>query len=104
MFPFIMIVSALIFFSPKFHNKIISKLEREDFLFVKSSNLKELNLKSSNYALVIVILFLLIQTLLPLRHILYPGELFWNEEGYRFSWRVMLMEKEDIQLLKLKIV
>jgi Vitamin K-dependent gamma-carboxylase len=24
---------------------------------------------------------------------LYPGELFWTEEGYRFSWRVMLMEK-----------
>ena len=23
----------------------------------------------------------------------YPGELFWTEEGYRFSWRVMLMEK-----------
>ena len=74
MFPFIMIVSALIFFSPKFHNKIISKLRR--LLFVKSSNLKELNLKSSNYALVIVILFLIIQTLLPLRHILYPGSCF----------------------------
>ena len=22
-----------------------------------------------------------------------PGELFWTEEGYRFSWRVMLIEK-----------
>mgnify|MGYP006061614115 FL=1 len=24
---------------------------------------------------------------------MYPEELFWTEEGYRFSWRVMLMEK-----------
>jgi len=24
---------------------------------------------------------------------MYPGELFWTEEGYRFSWRVMLIEK-----------
>ena len=24
---------------------------------------------------------------------LYPGNLFWTEQGYRFSWRVMLMEK-----------
>jgi hypothetical protein len=24
---------------------------------------------------------------------MYPGRLFWHEEGYRFSWRVMLMEK-----------
>jgi hypothetical protein len=25
--------------------------------------------------------------------VFYPGSLFWTEEGYRFSWRVMLMEK-----------
>tara|TARA_Y100001954_G_scaffold69048_1_gene75627 strand:- start:400 stop:1383 length:984 start_codon:yes stop_codon:yes gene_type:complete len=100
MFPFIMIVSALIFFSPKFHNKIISKLRR--LLFIKSTNLKELSLKSSNYTLVIVILFLTVQSLLPLRHLLYPGELFWNEEGYRFSWRVMLMEKRGYSTFKIE--
>jgi Vitamin K-dependent gamma-carboxylase len=31
--------------------------------------------------------------MLPLRYLLYPGHLFWTEQGYRFSWRVMLMEK-----------
>ena len=30
---------------------------------------------------------------MPFRYLAYPGELFWTEEGYRFSWRVMLMEK-----------
>jgi hypothetical protein len=34
-----------------------------------------------------------LQVLVPLRYLLYPGHLFWTEEGYRFSWRVMLMEK-----------
>ncbi|MBE2290580.1 MAG: HTTM domain-containing protein, partial [Chitinophagaceae bacterium] len=29
----------------------------------------------------------------PFRYLLYPGHLFWHEEGFRFSWRVMLMEK-----------
>lgn len=24
---------------------------------------------------------------------MYPGNIFWTEEGYRFAWRVMLMEK-----------
>lgn len=33
------------------------------------------------------------QLLLPMRYVLYPGKLFWTEQGYRFSWRVMLMEK-----------
>ncbi|HEY6080342.1 MAG TPA: HTTM domain-containing protein, partial [Polyangiaceae bacterium] len=34
-----------------------------------------------------------LQLLLPLRHLLYPGDVCWTEQGYRFSWNVMLMEK-----------
>jgi uncharacterized membrane protein YphA (DoxX/SURF4 family) len=37
--------------------------------------------------------FIVFQFLFPWRYVLYPGSLFWTEEGYRFSWRVMLMEK-----------
>ncbi len=40
-----------------------------------------------------LILFFVIQTVVPLRFLFYPGNLFWTEQGYRFSWRVMLMEK-----------
>jgi hypothetical protein len=36
---------------------------------------------------------LALQLLLPLRHWLYPGEMCWTEQGFRFSWNVMLMEK-----------
>lgn len=31
--------------------------------------------------------------LLPLRQFLYPGNVLWTEQGFRFSWSVMLMEK-----------
>lgn len=41
----------------------------------------------------VLAVFLVIQILVPWRYLLYPGELLWTEEGYRFSWRVMLMEK-----------
>ena len=34
-----------------------------------------------------------IQILLPFRYLLYDGKLFWTEQGFRFSWRVMLIEK-----------
>jgi hypothetical protein len=43
-------------------------------------------------------LYVIIQILVPWRFLLYPGELFWTEEGYRFSWRVMLMEKAGTAL------
>jgi len=37
--------------------------------------------------------YLAFQLLFPWRFVLYPGQLFWTEAGYRFGWRVMLMEK-----------
>ena len=36
---------------------------------------------------------MLLQILLPLRHYLYSGHVNWTEEGFRFAWRVMLIEK-----------
>lgn len=36
---------------------------------------------------------IVLQALLPLRHWLYPGDVNWTEEGGRFAWRVMLVEK-----------
>ena len=45
--------------------------------------------------------FLIIQSILPFRYLLYPGELLWHEQGYRFSWRVMLVEKTGIANFKI---
>lgn len=96
MFPYIMIVSALIFFDANIHNSIlkrISKLFR--FSFDKIKTKERFNFSSSIQKIITLIIscFLLVQLVLPFRYLGYPGELFWTEEGYRFSWRVMLMEK-----------
>ncbi|MDY8137804.1 HTTM domain-containing protein [Aquimarina sp. 2201CG5-10] len=96
MFPYIMIVSTLIFFNPGFHKRIISFIARvlkvNPFGF---NNKKKFSFapKQSKILLSVLSIFFVIQLLLPFRYLLYPGELFWTEEGYRFSWRVMLMEK-----------
>lgn len=94
-FPLVMIGSTLIFFSENFHIKIISFIS---IFTLKLNNLETentYNLKSSFkpfYKLLFVSFFIL-QLVLPLRYLLYPGKLFWTEQGYRFSWRVMLIEK-----------
>ncbi len=49
----------------------------------------------------ILLVFFGIQLLWPWRYLAYPGELFWTEEGYRFSWRVMLMEKSGYAQFKI---
>lgn len=40
-----------------------------------------------------VCVYLAIQILLPLRSAFYPGNVFWTEEGYRMSWKMMLRTK-----------
>jgi vitamin K-dependent gamma-carboxylase len=37
--------------------------------------------------------YLLVQLAVPLRYVLYPGNVNWHEQGFRFAWRVMLVEK-----------
>jgi hypothetical protein len=96
MFPYIMIVSALIFFDARLHNKIINFIKKhiiksKTILFLEP-NFYFSKLKSK-VILSLFAVFFAFQMLLPWRSLLYPGELFWTEEGYRFSWRVMLMEK-----------
>ena len=104
MFPYIMIISTLIFFDAGLHQKLLARLSvllkigKQNF-----DNQKRLILRNNSitkFKWTTVILFFVVQLLFPFRYVLYPGELFWTEEGYRFSWRVMLMEKSGYAQFK----
>ena len=101
MFPYIMIMSSLIFFSSKTHKKILDFILKPFTDKIKSiREMKIINIQKERISLIVVSVFFIIQFLFPLRYSLYPGELFWNEQGYRFSWRVMLMEKKGYTTFK----
>lgn len=117
MFPFVMIISTVVFFDAQVQEKIISFLRRvllclkrvvkslwpnalgllatKHVLVSKEKRhtYKELEITYRKYIIPVLVVFFTVQLLLPWRYLAYPGELFWTEEGYRFSWRVMLMEK-----------
>lgn len=96
MFPYIMIVTALIFFSTDFHQNIIRQLGiwlSVPARFLQPQRVFAYQPAVGKGVLSIFAVFFLLQLLVPFRYLLYPGELFWTEQGYRFSWRVMLMEK-----------
>lgn len=88
-FPFVMIVSTLIFFSPEFHRRILSLIQPHP---VHSPYLKK-RAVTSKITQYLIIIFIGIQLILPFRYLLYNNKLFWTEQGFRFSWRVMLIEK-----------
>jgi hypothetical protein len=97
MFPYIMIVSAIIFFDAKVHHYILGKIavlfKINKTVFDNNQIQPFQNNRSSSFKMIIIGLFFSFHILFPFRYLAYPGELFWTEEGFRFSWRVMLMEK-----------
>jgi hypothetical protein len=86
-FPWVMIFCTLIFFDSSFHKKILQFIP---FGKQVGTNMHKGMNKIARFCL---FLFISIQLLLPFRYLLYPGKLFWTEQGFRFSWRVMLIEK-----------
>lgn len=79
MFPYVMMVSSLIFF---------------DIRIPQGGNAAYAFKPAVQQSLFILLgIYFFLQVVLPLRFLLYDTHLFWSEEGYRFSWRVMLMEK-----------
>jgi hypothetical protein len=96
MFPYIMIVSTLIFFSSGFHKKclvFVAKICRLPFNAENPKAFVPRSLPLYRINIALLAFFMAFQLLFPFRYLCYPGELFWTEEGFRFSWRVMLMEK-----------
>lgn len=122
MFPYIMIVSALIFFDAAFHQHILNMLSpRRSPTTPEGTNIfiTRWSKKAQPRAFgvpraqpqvqrklggskVVVYTVLALHLILPWRYLAYPGELFWTEEGYRFSWRVMLMEKAGYLTYKIE--
>ena len=87
MFPWIMLIGATLFFEP-------SWLRRKALVPGAPFGPRASSLPLAMYGLV--------QVLVPIRHVLYPGNTLWTEEGFRYSWRIMLIEKSGV--LELAVV
>ncbi len=93
MFPYIMMTITIIFFREEFHVALLNKLKK--YVAYRENSQKERRPISliRSFGTYAFLAYFFIQFLLPFRYLLYSGRLFWTEQGYRFSWRVMLMEK-----------
>ncbi len=96
-FPYVMIISSLIFFDASFHKKVLfflSRLLKISTDVWENGKTKVVEWSTFYHAkIAFLTAFVIFQLAFPFRYLLYADELFWTEEGFRFSWRVMLMEK-----------
>lgn len=93
-FPFFALSFVLFFYEPKtiqqffFKNKLIDS--------------KEYLQPKKNYLYPFIIIILVIQFVLPIRHYFIKGDVLWTEEGHRLSWRMMLRARNGFITINIK--
>ncbi len=96
-FPYLSIALNLFFLSPKTLRRLAF---RQDMPITEVENSFS-HILSANKILVYCLgVYFLFQVFLPMRSWLYPGNVFWNEEGYRMSWKMMLRAKRGSLFFK----
>ena len=92
-FPWFMILATTVFFEPDWPRRLlggspITILQNDAF----PQSFRALTLQQKLFVLLIA-LYVSLQTLIPLRHLLYVGDTSWTERGHHFAWRMMLRGK-----------
>ena len=85
-FPWVMIVGTLVFFAPDWPARWRGSGSNPGHLGARSAGV-------AKPVFGVLVVLALVQIALPLRHYAYSGNVRWTEEGYYWSWRVMLTEK-----------
>ena len=98
MFPVIMTIAALVFFPPEWPLRAAARLRRLlPFAAFPPAPATSTPLRDRRElpktALALAALYCVLQVAVPLRFLLYDGSVIWHEQGMRFSWRVMVREK-----------
>jgi len=84
LFPWLMMAGSLLFLAPSWPRRLLGRA---------APRVEGASHPVRGRTLAALGLYVLVQLLLPLRHLLYPGNVLWTEQGFRFAWKVMLMEK-----------
>jgi hypothetical protein len=98
-FPWLAIALTVLFFPPDTPRRIAARLHtlwsgRASLEQMRFPNLRQAGFTWRGSVGTFLILYLAWQLLMPLRHLLYPGNVSWTEEGHQFAWHMMLRSKE----------
>lgn len=98
-FPWLAFLSSLLFFEPNWARCVYLKLQKKFpkifRIFCSSqANFPKDTPPIQKGVLSFLLLYFVLQILLPFRHWLYQGPVNWTEEGQKFSWRMKLRDKQ----------
>jgi hypothetical protein len=88
-FPWLMIAATGTFFAPDWPRRLFrGKLLGDSDAEAEPNSVVARRIVASALAV-----WVLLQLLVPMRHLIYPGWVDWNEDGFNFAWRMKLRDK-----------
>ena len=97
-FPYLALAFSFFFFAPRIARRL---LRRPAFAGATEGQVASSRSPRERVVLVALALYFVVQIALPLRHWLYPGQVYWNEDGHRMSWRMMTRHKQGYVTFRL---
>jgi hypothetical protein len=96
-FPWLMLGALLIYFPPdlvrRFARAFMSPGEAFPDAQPSPAYVSPPSFVSQKLVVGLLVAYLAVQLIFPLRHYLYPGDVNWTEEGHNFSWHMKLRTK-----------
>jgi hypothetical protein len=95
-FPFLMMCNATLFFDPDWPVKLWRRLAPNIALGTSRravASQSGVPGRWSSLGAAAISMYCLLQLVLPVRALAYPGNVLWHEQGMRYAWRVMVREK-----------
>lgn len=89
LFPYVMMFGSLLFLDPSYPRRLPGGRR----LFGDGASAGGPRRMLPGVLFAFVLTYVALQIGIPLRHLAYPGNGLWTENAFRFSWHVMLMEK-----------
>lgn len=94
LFPFLMPLLATLFFSPDWPRRALARFGKTGSDAPVLSGPHEVpSLARRRMVAAVVGAYVALQLVLPLRSLVYGGDVLWHEQGMRWSWKVMVREK-----------
>ncbi len=105
-FPWFTLLGSLIFFDPDWPKQLWERIRKllgwplNTYKYKPTPVSGGINQAAVTFSyrqkalLAFLAIWLAYQILFPLRHLLYPGNVSWTEEGHRYSWQMKLRDKQ----------
>ena len=89
-FPYLSIALNLFFLNPSMVQRFFFRRQEP---VIEDNTVLQKDTMKSKILMTCFGIYLVFQLLLPMRSWLFPGNVFWTEEGYRMSWKMMMRTK-----------